>query len=74
MDIIKQIRAAVPSTFCVGIKLNSADHDSAEFEDTLRQIELIVESGIDFLEVSGGSYEDPKVMTYQPCLNVREEN
>lgn len=61
MDIIRQIREAVPSNFCVGIKLNSADHDSSEFEDTMRQIELLVESGIDFLEVSGGSYEDPKV-------------
>ncbi|KAL1971003.1 hypothetical protein VTN77DRAFT_2837 [Rasamsonia byssochlamydoides] len=63
LDIIKQIREAVPSNFCVGIKLNSADHDSAEFEDTMRQIELLVESGIDFLEVSGGSYEDPKMTT-----------
>jgi len=61
LDIIRQTRQAVPPNFCIGIKLNSADHDAADFEDTMRQIELLVECGIDFLEVSGGSYEDPKV-------------
>jgi 2,4-dienoyl-CoA reductase-like NADH-dependent reductase (Old Yellow Enzyme family) len=58
---LKAIRRVVPSTFTIGIKLNSADHTSAEFEDTIRQIELIVEAGIDFLEISGGTYEDPEV-------------
>lgn len=47
--------------FCIGIKLNSADHDAADFEDTMRQIELLVEAGIDFLEISGGSLENPQV-------------
>ena len=27
----------------------------------MTQIRLLAEAGIDFLEVSGGSYEDPKV-------------
>lgn len=27
----------------------------------MTQIGLLVEAGIDFLEVSGGTYEDPKV-------------
>ena len=27
----------------------------------MTQIKLLAEAGIDFLEVSGGSYEDPKV-------------
>ncbi|KAJ5572625.1 hypothetical protein N7450_009609 [Penicillium hetheringtonii] len=62
LDIINQIRKAVPKTFCVGIKLNSADHDSEGFEDTMTQISLVVDAGVDFLEVSGGSYEDPTMM------------
>jgi hypothetical protein len=52
----------VPATFCIGIKLNSADHNSGDFAATVRQIELLIEAGIDFLEVSGGSAEDPKVL------------
>jgi hypothetical protein len=55
----------------VGIKLNSADHSSSTFEETMTQIGLLVEAGIDFLEVSGGSYEDPKVSTFIPQLTRR---
>jgi len=61
LDIIAQTRQAVPANFCIGIKLNSADHDAAHFEDTMSQIGLLVEAGIDFLEISGGSYENPAV-------------
>ncbi|KAL2872657.1 NADH:flavin oxidoreductase/NADH oxidase family protein [Aspergillus lucknowensis] len=61
LDILHQIRAVVPSTFCIGIKFNSADHNSASFEHTMTQISLIAEAGIDFIEISGGTYEDPKM-------------
>lgn len=44
----------------MGIKLNSADHDS-DIDDALSQIDLIQATGIDFLEISGGTYEDPTV-------------
>ncbi|KAJ5752160.1 hypothetical protein N7520_009077 [Penicillium odoratum] len=64
LEILSQTRKVVPSTFCIGIKLNSADHSSANFEETMTQIKLLVEAGIDFMEISGGSYEDPKMMGY----------
>lgn len=62
LEILSQTRKVVPSTFCIGIKLNSADHSSATFEETMTQIKLLVEAGIDFMEISGGTYEDPKMM------------
>ncbi|KAL2836988.1 hypothetical protein BJY01DRAFT_251687 [Aspergillus pseudoustus] len=62
LDIIQQIRNVVPATFCVGIKLNSADHNASDFEDTMTQIQLFSDIGVDFLEISGGSYEDPTMM------------
>ena len=62
VEIIHAIRAAVSKSFGVGIKLNSADHQNSQsLEDTLEQISGIVGAGIDFLEKSGGSYEDPLV-------------
>jgi 2,4-dienoyl-CoA reductase-like NADH-dependent reductase (Old Yellow Enzyme family) len=61
LDILSETRKVLPATFCIGIKFNSADHSSASFEDTMTQIGLLVDAGIDFLEVSGGSYEDLKV-------------
>lgn len=56
--------------FVVGIKLNSADwqagrdgkgEETDTAEEVLKQIELFEQWGIDFVEVSGGSYEDPQV-------------
>ncbi|KAJ5888761.1 Aldolase-type TIM barrel [Penicillium taxi] len=64
IDIFHQTRAVVPATFCIGIKLNSADHSSETFEETMSQIAILVSAGIDFLEISGGSYEDPQMMGY----------
>jgi 2,4-dienoyl-CoA reductase-like NADH-dependent reductase (Old Yellow Enzyme family) len=62
VDIIKETRKAIPAPFAIGMKLNSVDHqDTSDMEATLSQIRLIVEAGIDFLEISGGTYEDPKV-------------
>ncbi|KAJ5287016.1 hypothetical protein N7478_002702 [Penicillium angulare] len=64
LEILTEIRKAVPPTFAIGIKLNSADHSSATFEETMTQIKLLVNAGIDFMEISGGTYEDPSMMGY----------
>lgn len=62
VDIIKAVREAVPKSFCVGIKLNSADFRNKEqLAACIEQLEDITSAGIDFLEISGGSYEDPEV-------------
>lgn len=68
LDIIKAVRAVVPKTFCIGLKFNSVDHQtsnsagaSTELDDCIEQAVLIAETGLDFLEVSGGSYENPLV-------------
>ncbi|GKZ92156.1 hypothetical protein AnigIFM59636_004869 [Aspergillus niger] len=64
VDIIHAIRKAVPATFCVGIKLNSVDHQSeSALKACVEQLKLIVEAGVDFVEISGGSYEDPQMMS-----------
>lgn len=62
VEVIRAIRAVVPKTFCVGIKLNSADvggHES--LEESLEQFGLIVKEEIDFVEVSGGSMENMRM-------------
>ncbi|KAL1793900.1 hypothetical protein ACET3X_007321 [Alternaria dauci] len=63
LDIIKAIRAVVPPTFTVGIKLNSADvAQKSDMAELMEQIEHLKAVGIDFLEISGGSYENPRMM------------
>lgn len=62
VEIVDAIRKALPADFCVGIKLNSTDHQSREaLSDFVVQLRTIVEAGVDFVEISGGSYEDPQV-------------
>lgn len=62
VEVLQAVRRVVPKEFCVGIKLNSVDHQSAEeLDGCIEQLEDIRAAGIDFLEISGGSYEDPLV-------------
>ncbi|KAJ2967132.1 hypothetical protein NQ176_g9815 [Zarea fungicola] len=62
VEVIEAIRKVVPKTFCVGIKLNSVDHQSEkELGECIEQLEEICRDGLDFLEISGGTYENPTV-------------
>jgi len=58
------VRAKVGSGFPVSVKLNSSDFQKGAFssDESLQVIEWLNEEGIDFLEISGGSYEQPKMM------------
>lgn len=68
-DIVRAARAATPEGFTIGIKLNSVDHQSeSALADCIEQLRVITEAGIDFLEVSGGTYEDPVVSAIQDPL------
>ncbi|KAL6793288.1 FMN-linked oxidoreductase [Trichoderma sp. SZMC 28013] len=63
VDILKAVREVVPKGFCVGIKLNSADFkDKEQLAACIEQLTEITDAGVDFLEISGGSYEDPSMM------------
>ncbi|KAL2131365.1 hypothetical protein VTI74DRAFT_5176 [Chaetomium olivicolor] len=65
VEIVKAVKEATKGyeKFCVGIKLNSVDHQSeGELKECVEQLRAVVEAGVDFVEVSGGSYEDPKMM------------
>ncbi|PWI65025.1 hypothetical protein PCL_07437 [Purpureocillium lilacinum] len=63
LEVIRAMREVVPSEFCIGIKLNSADHQTTgEFEDCLQQLKLIAYAKVDFLEISGGTYETPTML------------
>lgn len=69
MEIIRAVRAATKEWkgFAVGVKVNSVDHQEQERDQGARewvgQLRLIVEAGVDFIEVSGGTYENPTMST-----------
>ncbi|WP_137820571.1 NADH:flavin oxidoreductase/NADH oxidase family protein [Pseudomonas sp. 2FG] len=55
------IRQRVAPTFCVAVKLNSADFQRGGFdaEDAVRVVEMLNAKAVDLVELSGGSYESP---------------
>ncbi|KAF7719494.1 NADH-dependent flavin oxidoreductase [Penicillium ucsense] len=71
LDILTETRKVVPANFAIGIKLNSADHSSDTFEETMTQIALLASAGLDFLEISGGSYEDPRMMGHSTSAKAQ---
>jgi len=61
VEVVRAVRAAVPTGFGVGVKLNSADFQRGGFsqEDARDVVELLNGESLDLLELSGGSYESP---------------
>ncbi|MBO6610426.1 NADH:flavin oxidoreductase/NADH oxidase family protein [Altererythrobacter sp.] len=61
LRIVEAVRQRVKLSFGVGLKLNSADFQRGgfEFEDARQVVEWLNGHGLDFVELSGGSYESP---------------
>lgn len=67
MEAVRATRAAVGADFPVSVKLNSADFQKGGFDvdDSLTVAKWLKDTGVDLLEVSGGSYEQPKMMNVE---------
>ena len=61
LEVIRAVRANVSPSFCVSVKLNSADFQLGGFDETDARavVEMLNTLPIDLLELSGGSYEAP---------------
>jgi len=75
LECVRAARAAGGTGFAVSVKLNSADFQKGgfSFEDCLRVIELLNGEGIDLLEISGGNYEQPRLLSIDGLEPVFEE-
>jgi 2,4-dienoyl-CoA reductase-like NADH-dependent reductase (Old Yellow Enzyme family) len=64
VETYKEIRKQVGESFPIGIKLNSADFQNGGFaeDESVEVIQKMSEIGIDLIEISGGNYENPKMM------------
>lgn len=63
-EAVKAVRRGGGEGFTVSVKLNSADFQKGGFshEDCLAVVDMLGGLGVDLLEVSGGSYEQPSMM------------
>lgn len=64
LEIVKSMRAACGNSFPVSVKLNSADFQKGGFthQDCLQVVQWLEAAGVDLLEISGGTYEQPSMM------------
>lgn len=64
IEVVRRIRSRVAPGFALGLKLNSADFQRGGFtEDESRGVlAALAGEGLDLIEVSGGSYEQPAMM------------
>ncbi|TGN16746.1 NADH:flavin oxidoreductase/NADH oxidase family protein [Leptospira ilyithenensis] len=62
LEVVTEVRKKVKPEFAVSVKLNSADFQKGGFdiEDAKKVISMLADTrGVDFVELSGGSYEAP---------------
>lgn len=74
VEIYQGIRAAVQPEFLVGLKLNSADFQKGGFDesDSIQVVQKMSELGMDFIEISGGNYESPEMLSAKESTQKRE--
>jgi len=64
LRIVEAVRAQVGSGFTVSVKLNSSDFQKGGFApgESIQVARWLEAAGVDLIEVSGGSYEQPAMM------------
>ncbi|MFW2349419.1 NADH:flavin oxidoreductase/NADH oxidase family protein [Qipengyuania sp.] len=64
LEIVAAVRAAVGPDFPVSVKLNSADFQKGGFDfgDSLQVVKWLEATSVDLIEISGGTYEQPKLL------------
>jgi 2,4-dienoyl-CoA reductase-like NADH-dependent reductase (Old Yellow Enzyme family) len=64
LAVLAAVREVVGAAFPIGIKLNSSDFQKGGFTsaECIELVKMLNSSGLDLLELSGGSLEQPKVM------------
>lgn len=64
IETVAAVRAAVGPDFPISVKLNSADFQKGafEFEDSVTVAGWLADAGVDLLEISGGTYEQPRMV------------
>ena len=64
LEVVAVVRNAVGPGYPVAVKLNSADFQKGgfAFEDSLQVVQWLEQASVDLVEISGGTYEQPKLL------------
>ena len=75
IEIVKAVRGAIGADKALSVKLNSSDFQKGgfTFDDCVRVVAMLDAEGIDLLEISGGNYEQPRMLGFDGLEPVFEE-
>lgn len=75
LQVVREARARVGSGFPLSVKLNSSDFQKGGFapEESVQVAKWLNDAGVDLLEISGGSYEQPAMMDIEGMEKRYEE-
>jgi 2,4-dienoyl-CoA reductase-like NADH-dependent reductase (Old Yellow Enzyme family) len=67
LEVLRVVRERTGPAFSIAVKLNSADFQKGgfSFSDSTRVAEWLAAGGVDLIEISGGNYEQPRMMDMQ---------
>ncbi len=76
LETVASVRAAVGPDFPVAVKLNSADFQKGgfAFEDSLQVAAWLEEASVDLIEISGGTYEQPRLIGVEGMEDVEDQH
>lgn len=76
LSVVTRVRAAVGPDFPVAVKLNSADFQKGgfDFDDSLQVAQWLQDAGVDLLEISGGTYEQPRLLGVEGMEEVATQS
>lgn len=74
-QVYREVRRRVGEDFPIGIKLNSADFQRGGFTEaeSLGVIKALAKAGIDLIEISGGTYEEPAMQGLRKASTASRE-
>ncbi len=74
--VINSVRIVVGPDFPISVKLNNADFQKGgfAFEECLQVAKWLQDAGVDLIEISGGTYEQPKMMDLEGVEDVAQQN
>lgn len=73
-EIIAAVRSRTGAGFAISVKLNSSDFQKGGFDanDARQVVRWLGEDGVDLVELSGGTYEQPKMLELEGLAPAEE--
>lgn len=74
--IVTKAREVLGANFPISVKLNSADFQKGgfDFDDSLTVAKWLADAGVDLLEISGGTYEQPRLLNLDGVEPIEEQS